>query len=87
MDTLDAGRISITTDLGRIQEYAKDSGVSLDSVSTSTKGINISGSADTEDEVFNYGWLLEKSGRFSAVMIPSISASEGSVQFSIVLSK
>jgi type IV pilus assembly protein PilM len=87
LDSLDAGRISITTDLGLIQEYAGDSGVALDSVSTSIKGINIGGSADTEDEVFNYGWLLEKSGRFSTVMIPSISASETGVQFSMVLSK
>jgi type IV pilus assembly protein PilM len=87
LDSLDAGRISITTDLGLIQEYATDSGVSLDSVSTTTKGIDISGSADTEDEVFNYGWLLQKSGRFSTVMIPSISASEGVVQFSMVLTK
>ena len=87
LGSLDAGRISITTDLGLIQEYATDSGVSLDSVSTSTKGINISGSADTEDEVFNYGGLLDKSGRFSTVMIPSISVSEGVVQFSVVLTK
>jgi type IV pilus assembly protein PilM len=87
LDSLDAGRISITTDLGLIQEYAGDSGVALDSVATSTKGISIGGSADTEDEVFNYGWLLGKSGRFSTVMIPSISASEGGVQFSMVLSK
>jgi type IV pilus assembly protein PilM len=85
LDSVDAGRISITTDLGLIQEYATDSGVSLDSVNTDTKGINISGSADTEDEVFNYGWLLEK--KFSTVMIPSISASEGVVQFSMVLTK
>jgi hypothetical protein len=59
--------------------------VSLDSVNTDTKGINISGSADTEDEVFNYGWLLEN--KFSTVMIPSISASETGVQFSMVLTK
>jgi type IV pilus assembly protein PilM len=87
LDGLNAGRISIATDLGLIQEYATDSGVSLDSVSSSTKGIDIRGLADTEDEVFNYGWLLEKSGRFSTVMIPSISATEGGVQFSVVLTK
>jgi type IV pilus assembly protein PilM len=88
LDTLNAGRTAITTDLGLIQEYATGSGVSLDSVTTSsTKGINIGGSADTEDEVFNYGWLLEESGRFSTVMIPSISASETGVQFTMVLTK
>jgi hypothetical protein len=87
LDSLDARRISITTDLGLIQDYATDSGVSIDSVNTTPKGINIDGSADTEDEVFNYGWLLEKSGRFSTVMIPSISVSEAGVQFSMVLSK
>jgi type IV pilus assembly protein PilM len=87
LDSLDAGRISITTDLSLIQDYATESGVSLDSVGTGTKGIDISGSADTEDEVFKYGWLLENSGRFSTVMIPSISASDTGVQFSMVLSK
>jgi type IV pilus assembly protein PilM len=85
LDSLDAGRISIATDLGFVQEYATDSGVSLGNVSVTSKGINVGGSADTEDQVFNYGWLLEK--KFSTVMIPSISASETGVQFSMVLTK
>jgi len=85
LDSVDAGRISIATDLGFVQEYATDSGVSLGNVSVTSKGINVGGSADTEDQVFNYGWLLEK--KFSTVMIPSISASETGVQFSMVLTK
>jgi type IV pilus assembly protein PilM len=85
LDSLDVGRISIATDLGFVQEYATDSGVALGNVSVTSKGINVGGSADTEDQVFNYGWLLEK--KFSTVMIPSISASQDSVQFSMVLTK
>ena len=87
LDGLDSGRISVVTDLSVIQEYAGDSGVSLDVVSTGTKGISISGSADTEDEVLNYGRLLENSGRFSTEVISKITASEDGVQFSMVLSK
>ena len=87
LGSLDAGRIAITTDLGLIQDCAAESGVSLATVGTSTKGIDISGSAGTEDEVLMYGGLLKKSGNFSTVMIPSITATEGGVQFSMVLSK
>lgn len=89
-----ASRVSVTYDLRLIKEDAADSSVSLDSVTLdNTKGtIDISGSADTEDEVFNFGWLLEKSETspgvksFSTVYITPVNTSTG-VQFSMQLTK
>jgi len=87
LDNLDASRDAMKADLDVVHEYAADSGVSLGNVSVDKTGISIAGTADTEDQVLKYyGKLLYESGRFSTVMIGSISVSEDGVGFRMDLS-
>jgi type IV pilus assembly protein PilM len=85
LDKVEAGRLSASDDLGLIAVSAAEIGVTLESVSYAEDGVNISGTAGTVDEVFQYGWLLKDRGGFSSVMIPSVSESDGSVDFRMEL--
>jgi type IV pilus assembly protein PilM len=87
LSSLKDARDSTKADLDIIYNCAADSGVSLETVATSAKGINIDGSAATEEEILKYyGRLLYDSGRFSTVTIGSITVSDEGVQFTMVLS-
>ena len=87
LDSLDASRDALKAKLDVVYDYASDSGVSLNSVATGSKGISIVGSAATEDEVLKYyGRLLYDSGKFSTVMITSIRVAGDGVNFTMQLS-
>jgi type IV pilus assembly protein PilM len=87
LDSLDAARDEAKADLDTVYNYAEDSGVYLDDVTRDSKGIEISGSAATEEQVLRYyGRLLYDSERFSKVIISSISISEDGVSFAMALS-
>ncbi|MBM4444452.1 MAG: hypothetical protein FJ020_03995 [Chloroflexi bacterium] len=79
-----ADRAVITTDL--IQVYASlPQGVDLLSVARSETAVNVNGIADDEVSLFDYAWSLEESGRFTSVVVTSITLADGSVSFNIVL--
>ena len=82
--TLKADRNVITDDLETIESAAKDMGVSVGGISISAKGINVTALASSEDQALEYGRRLMESGRFSSVMITSISQAEEGVSFTVV---
>jgi type IV pilus assembly protein PilM len=87
LDSLDASRDALKANLDVVYEYALDSGVTLDGVTTETSGIRVNGFAATQDEILNYyGRLLYDSGRFSTVMIDNMLVTEDHVEFSMELS-
>lgn len=87
LGSLEAARDSLKADLDIIHDYAADTGVSLEQVSTGAKGMSISGSAATEDQILKYyGRLLYDSEKFSTVMITNISFNEEGIGFSMVVS-
>ena len=87
LDGLQASRDSLKQDLDVVHNYAAEQSVTLGSVSATAKAINIAGSAATEEQVLKYyGRLLYDSGRFSTVMITSMTVGDQSVEFSMVLS-
>ena len=88
LDSLDASRDALKADLDVVHEYALDSGVSLDSVASDSKGIKVGGFAPSEDEILKYyGRLLYDSGRFSTVIINNMTATEGGMSFAMELNR
>jgi len=89
LNSLDASRDTLKANLDVVREYALDSGVSLRTVSADAKGtIKVDGSANTEDEILKYyGRLLYDSGKFSKVIIESMTVAEDGVSFGMVLSR
>jgi type IV pilus assembly protein PilM len=85
--SLDDSRDTLKADLDVVYDYAADSGVSLESVGEDPGEIRINGSAPTEDEILKYyGRLLYDSGRFSTVIISSMTVDEDGVNFLMELS-
>ena len=85
---LEANRLVFTDDLWEI--YTKlPAGLSLDSISrTKDLAVMVNGSASSETGVFDYAWSLKDGGRFSSVIVNSITAGEGgTVSFSLTLGK
>ena len=88
LDGLQASRDSLKQDLDVVHNYAAEESVTLGSVSADAKSINISGSAATEEQVLKYyGRLLYDSGRFSTVMINTLTVGDESVEFSMALTR
>lgn len=87
LEDLDASRVSSVERLSLIENAAAERGVVVDQIRDETETISISGQADTVDQVFQYGWLLNKSGEFKSVMIPSVSTDEEAIQFTMELGK
>ena len=84
---LEDNRVLFTDDL--VEIYTKSAGLSLDSISmTKASAVTVSGSAGSETDVFDYAWSLKDGGRFTSVIVTSISAGgEGEVSFSLTLGK
>lgn len=69
-----------------IQVYASlPQGVNLQSVARSESAVNVNGDAADEGSLFDYAWSLEESGRFSSVVVSSITLADGSISFNIIL--
>jgi type IV pilus assembly protein PilM len=88
LSSLDASRDLLKEDLDIVYDYAAEQNVNLDTVSAGAKGLSVSGSAATEDQILKYyGRLLYDSGRFQTVMITSITTGEeADYQFTMELS-
>jgi type IV pilus assembly protein PilM len=69
-----------------VQVYASlPAGVDLQSIARAETAVNVNGTADDEVCLFDYAWSLEESGRFTSVVVTSITLADGSVSFNIVL--
>jgi type IV pilus assembly protein PilM len=69
-----------------VQVYASlPAGVDIQSVARSETAVNVNGEAADESSLFDYAWSLEESGRFTSVAVTSITLTDGSVSFNIVL--
>lgn len=86
LDGLDDSRTRVVDDVSLVREYAADCGISLDNIGYEPDLVRITGTADTADQVFQYGWMLKGPGGFSTVTVPSITDG-GRVNFTMQLGR
>ena len=79
-------RATFHEDLTQIERLAGEQ-VTLDRVNHGGSSVTVTGSASSEDDIFDYARDLRSGGRFSQVWISSVSGSGSSFSFSFSLSK
>ena len=79
-------RATFHEDLTQIERLAGEQ-VTLDRVNHAGSSVTVTGSASSEDDIFDYARDLRSGGRFSQVWISSVSGSGSSFSFSFSLSK
>jgi Tfp pilus assembly protein PilN len=83
---MERGRATMYEDLTQVIQMASEQ-VQLSGVSHGGSSLILNGVASNEDAIFNYARNLRGGGRFSTVLISSISQSETGFNFAIHLAK